>query len=102
ELKLDDVRFTGADADSGNFAVRIVRGGMRALTGLLAKKDAKAVTFRTSTATIGIRGTGLDIAEATFCFSPADCAPALLVFTWEAGPLEFKVGDQTLTVGNGQ
>src|SRR6185503_6778671 len=100
EFRLEDVRFTGANADSGNFAVRIVRGGIRALSGLLAKRDAKAISFRTTTAVIGLRGSGGDIVEMPFCFTAQDCAPGVHVSVWEGGPFEMVAGGKLLLITN--
>ncbi len=44
-----------------NFAVRLVKGGLRFFTGLLGKRSPGSVTVSTVVATIGIRGTGMDI-----------------------------------------
>lgn len=40
-----------------SFSMSILRGTVRAFTGLLAKRKPRSVTFRTAVATIGIRGT---------------------------------------------
>ena len=61
EMKLEDVRFAPAQPDEGNFVVRLVTGGMRAVTGLLSKRDPRSVRVLTPTATVGIRGTGVDV-----------------------------------------
>lgn len=44
-----------------NFALQLLQGGMRVFTGLIAKTQPKAVSVQTVVATIGIRGTGMDI-----------------------------------------
>lgn len=54
-------------ADSGNaqqdsFLVDLARGGMRALTGLIGKRNRENYKVTTSTATIGIRGSGFSMA----------------------------------------
>jgi len=48
---------------------RLFKGGLRAVTGFLSKRDPNAVRLRTAVATIGIRGTEFD---ARLC--GADCA----------------------------
>jgi len=40
-----------------NVSMKLVKGGLRAVTGLLGKRNHDAVNFETPTATIGIRGT---------------------------------------------
>ncbi len=44
------------DADRDSFAVRFLRGGMRAITGLIGKRNHANYRVQTATATIGIRG----------------------------------------------
>ena len=96
ELKLENVRFSAAQPASDNFLVRIVRGGARALTGALAKRDPKAVRFNVGTATIGIRGTGLDGRIALDCVAGA-CNESAFVYTWD-GAVSFDVGGRSLLV----
>jgi hypothetical protein len=98
EFKLEDVRFTSAQADSGNFAVRIVRGGVRALTGFLAKREPKNVNFGVATATIGVRGTGLDAILGLFGEPAAESA---FVHAWQDA-VDLRVGDRTLAIEQGQ
>lgn len=101
EFKLEDVRFTGPSSDSGNFTVRIVRGGVRALTGLLGKSNPKAVNFGIATAVIGLRGSGLDASLAPLCPPAGECAPAILLTTWQ-DETELRIGDRVLPVVEGQ
>jgi len=63
EFRLENVRSvgTGNAAAEGNFVARLVTGGLRAFTGLIAKRDRSRVQFVTPTATVGIRGTGIDL-----------------------------------------
>ena len=46
---------------------RLVRGGLRALTGLAARRNPSGFRVSTSTATIGIRGTGFDVVADAEC-----------------------------------
>ena len=47
---------------SGNTSImRLLRGGLRVLTGLIGKRTPKAYAMNTPVATIGIRGTGYDL-----------------------------------------
>lgn len=100
EFKLENVRFRGPKAESGNFVVRVVRGGVRALTGLLAKREPAAVRFNALTATIGIRGTGHDTRLALDCVSGA-CSQGVFVHTWE-GEVGIDALQQTLPVTVGR
>ncbi|MBL8486638.1 MAG: FecR domain-containing protein [Rhodocyclaceae bacterium] len=69
DFKLEDVRFSGAQAEQGNFVVRLFRGGLRAVTGLVGRRNPGAVSINTVVATIGIRGTGVDVRVAGHCAS---------------------------------
>ena len=57
EMAID--RFVYDDKESGksNFLVSLVKGGFRSITGLIGKTNPGAYQIRTTTATIGIRGT---------------------------------------------
>jgi hypothetical protein len=66
--------------------VTLLQGSMRALTGLIGKANNRNVGFSTATATIGIRGTGLDMD----CSTTAACS----FFTW-LGTIEVKPNGET-------
>ena len=74
-MKIDDYRFDPQKPRDGSSVVSLVKGSMRALTGVIAKENRAAVSYNTPTATIGIRGTGLDM----------DCSAvgACSFFTWQ-------------------
>ncbi len=97
EFKLENVRFTGEKSDSGNFAVRLVRGAARTLTGLLAKRDAKAFRFSASTATIGIRGTGFDTRIVPECTAPGQCTDDVYALLWD-GSIALDAANQSLLI----
>ena len=71
-FKVDSFVFDAKNPSEGRFLVSLLRGSMRALTGLIARSNNRNVGFATPTATIGIRGTGLDIA----------CDEACNFYTW--------------------
>jgi hypothetical protein len=54
---------------SDSALITLIKGGLRSLTGLLGKRNPQQVTFRTSTATIGIRGTEVGLRDCN-----NDCA----------------------------
>lgn len=60
-FKIDSFVFDDKNAKDGRFLVSLLRGSLRALTGLIGKANSRNVGFTTATATIGIRGTGLDM-----------------------------------------
>lgn len=95
-FKVESFVFDTKAPTEGRFLVTLLQGSMRALTGLIGKANARNVGFFTPTATIGIRGTGLDM----------DCAVAAAcsIYTWQ-GNIEVKPqGDgapQVLNAGQG-
>lgn len=48
------------EAGKENAALRLFKGGMRAITGFLSKRNPESFKIKTQTATIGIRGTDFD------------------------------------------
>lgn len=57
------------EAEGASALLRLFKGGLRAITGLIAKRNRNAYRLATPTATIGIRGTDF---EARLC--DTDCA----------------------------
>ena len=60
-FKIDTFVYDDKNPGEGKFLVSLLRGSARALTGLIARANNRNVGFATATATIGIRGTGLDM-----------------------------------------
>ncbi|MEJ8839291.1 FecR family protein [Ramlibacter sp. AN1133] len=60
-FRVDNFVYDEQNAGEGRFLVSILRGSVRALTGLIGKANNRNVGFSTATATIGVRGTGADI-----------------------------------------
>ncbi|OYU43632.1 MAG: hypothetical protein CFE44_17320 [Burkholderiales bacterium PBB4] len=98
-LRVDSFVFDDQNPKDGRFLVSLLSGSLRALTGLIGKANNRNVRFTTSTATIGIRGTGLDL----------DCGldakvEACNFFTW-LGTIEVtqvgKTEVQVLNAGQG-
>jgi len=54
--QLNEFQYDPVSRD-GNMLISVLHGSMRFVTGLMGKHNASAVNIRTSTATIGIRGT---------------------------------------------
>ncbi len=63
-IKLDDIRFTEDMQQEDSFVFGLLKGGLRAVTGLVGKRSKDKYQVGTTTATIGIRGT---------TFSAEDC-----------------------------
>jgi len=106
QLKIDAYRFEERNPESDGFVLSLLKGGMRSITGLLARRNPARAKYSTPTATIGIRGTHFG---ALFCNddcanvpSPTGDAPAnglhvdvadgRIVVTTPAGEREFSVG----------
>lgn len=68
QMKVDAYAFENGKPEAGNALVSLLKGGFRAVTGLIGKTNHNNVSFNTPTATIGIRGTHFG---ALFCQS--DC-----------------------------
>lgn len=56
-LKVSSYAYNAEKPESDNIALNLLRGGLRAITGLIGKRNRDAYKLHTNTATIGIRGT---------------------------------------------
>jgi hypothetical protein len=66
-VKIDNFSFNKAEPEKDGFVMSLLKGGFRAITGLIGKRaNRNAYRVSTNTATIGIRGTD---------FSPIDIPP---------------------------
>ncbi|RCS58650.1 FecR family protein [Parvibium lacunae] len=74
-LRLEQYVYDQAQPAEGRFLVNLLRGGLRALTGLIARANPNQVAIQTRTATIGIRGTGFDVDCQGSCAADADTPP---------------------------
>lgn len=95
-FRVDNFIYDDKNPTEGRFLVSLLRGSVRALTGLIGKSNTRNVAFTTATATIGIRGTGMDMD----CTDDGSCS----FFTW-LGAIEVTPTGQTalqvLEAGNG-
>lgn len=57
QLKIESYAFQPNRPEADNIVLGMIKGGLRAVTGLLGKRNRDKVTVNTATATIGIRGT---------------------------------------------
>ncbi|MBC7404504.1 MAG: FecR domain-containing protein [Cytophaga sp.] len=57
QLKVEKFNYEIAKPESDSLVLNMIKGGMRAVTGLIGKRNKAAVSYTTPTATIGIRGT---------------------------------------------
>jgi len=56
-IKLDNIKFTEDKPQEDSFVFGLLKGGLRAVTGLVGKRNKDKYQVGTATATIGIRGT---------------------------------------------
>jgi hypothetical protein len=85
-FRVDNFVYDDKNPGEGRFLVSLLRGSVRALTGLIARSNNRNVGFTTGTATVGIRGTGLDLD----CSTEGTCN----FFTW-LGSIEVTPQGQT-------
>ena len=57
QLKIENYAYNATKPESDNIVLSMFKGGLRAVTGLIGKRNREKVSFQTETATIGIRGT---------------------------------------------
>ena len=62
QVKVDAFSFNEAKPAEDNQVIRLFKGGLRAITGILGHRNKEKVSYVTATATIGIRGTNLGAA----------------------------------------
>jgi uncharacterized membrane protein YgcG len=79
---------------SGSVLLSLVRGGMRAITGLIGKANPTRVAYRAGTATIGIRGT-----DVTVIHTPSN---GDITVTVTDGSVSFTYAGKTLIIPAGQ
>jgi hypothetical protein len=82
-FRVDNFVYDEKNAGDGRMFASILRGSVRALTGIIAKANNKNMGFSTATATIGIRGTGIDVACTGACAGePGVPGTGLQLWTW--------------------
>ena len=99
-FRVDNFVYDTQNAGEGRFLASILKGTVRALTGLIAKSNNRNVGFSTATATIGIRGTGVDIVCSGVCAEelPVGDDSGLTVFTWLGSVSVQRTGTAALEV----
>ena len=96
QLKVASYAFDQAKPESDNIVLNMLRGGLRAVTGLVGKRNRDAVSYVTSTATIGIRGTHFG---ALICQNDCGGIPTVSGKPPENG-LHLDVADGSIVVKN--
>jgi hypothetical protein len=81
-FKVDNFVYDENNAREGRFLMRLLRGSLRAFTGLIGKANTQNVRYNTATATVGIRGSGGDMHCTGLCAGDPDDGLNFRVFTW--------------------
>ena len=98
-FRVDNFVFDEKNASEGRFLVSVLRGSVRALTGLIARANNRNVGFSTQTATIGIRGTGVDITCTGPCAGETGgSGDGLTLWTWLGSIVVSQTGQTALQV----
>lgn len=69
-----------------NMGLSLLKGGMRAFTGLIGKQSPDAFSVKTKTSTVGIRGTGMDISCEGPCVDASLTGPDTATAATAASP----------------
>ena len=96
QLKVAAYAFDQAKPQSDNIVLNMLKGGLRAVTGLVGKRNRDAVNLSTTTATIGIRGTHFG---ALMCQNDCGGVPTVTGKPPENG-LHLDVADGAIVVKN--
>jgi hypothetical protein len=105
QVRISGYDFNEARPERDNFAFALLKGGMRAITGLIGKRgDRERYRVRTATATVGIRGTDF-VAIVIPLPGPGGAPPNLPppgTITVADGAIGVIAGGAELLVGAGQ
>ena len=96
QLKVENYAFNQAKPEGDNVVLSMLKGGLRAVTGLIGKRNRDKVTFSTVTATIGIRGTHFG---ALLCQGDCGGVPTVTGLP-PANGLHLDVADGAIAVRN--
>ena len=96
QLQVAAYAFDQAKPESDSIVLNMLKGGLRAVTGLVGRRNRDAVSFATTTATIGIRGTHFG---ALLCQNDCGGIPTITGNPPENG-LHLDVADGAIVVRN--
>lgn len=98
EFKITDYRFQDGAKNGNSSVFNLIKGGVRAITGLIGRREKAAYMLQTDVATIGIRGTEF---QALLCASSCKEPDGLYVHTGE-GTIFVRNAIGEIDVGKGQ
>jgi hypothetical protein len=83
-FRVDNFVYDENNAGDGRFLASLLKGSVRALTGLIAKANNRNVGFATATATIGVRGSGADMTCTGACAGEPslDGTSGFSIYSW--------------------
>ena len=84
-LRIDSFTYNRPESNDA-MVLSLLKGGLRAFTGLIGKKSPGSFAVQTRTSTIGIRGTGMDISCEGPCVDESLGEPAATVLPDENNP----------------
>lgn len=96
QFKVGNYRYNAAEPAADSAAMSLLKGGLRAVTGAIGKRNHDAVSVNTPTATIGIRGTHFG---ALFCSGDCGGIPGISGQP-PADGLHVDVADGAIVVSN--
>lgn len=82
EVVIEKHHFVTPESDENGATYKLIKGGIRALTGLISKIKKDNYKLKTPSATIGIRGTGFDVVWLGSCSGGA-ASCGLNVAVWK-------------------
>ena len=94
EVRVDKFSFDENKPDNDSLVINMLKGGMRTVSGLIGKRNRDVVKYVTPTATIGIRGTTIDLQNIP---SAQDAVPTSGAST-DAQTAALQPGDYILVV----
>jgi len=102
QLRIEGYQFSEQEPHKDNFVFSLLKGGLRAVTGLIGKRiNRDAYKLRTATATVGIRGTDFNAIEVP-PGGPSSAAPAGVYVVVSDGLVTVSAGGTELLASAGQ
>ncbi|MGE0388425.1 MAG: FecR domain-containing protein [Gammaproteobacteria bacterium] len=102
QLRIEGYQFSEQEPEKDNFVFALLKGGLRAVTGLIGKRvNRDAYRLRTATATVGIRGTDFNAIEVPPGGGANAPAPGVYVVVSD-GIVVLTAGGTELLAGAGQ
>jgi hypothetical protein len=102
QIRIEGYQFSEHEPQKDSFIFALLKGGMRAVTGLVGKRGNRdAYKLRTATATVGIRGTDFNAVEVAPSQQAGQPAPGVYVVVSD-GQVVLTSGGQELLAAAGQ